>query len=286
MKTVKLITLIIIATTIQFCSEETTIDEEPIAVQTTATEVSQKQPVSVAILDDRSGSRSEFGIPPFDSNMLMPFLDYIRESGGSLMMGIISTNSELIQPVYLRLPLHSPELPQMPTEPVRSDFNSDFSYRDAIVKYRQQLDQYNEKIAIIETEKIRMQEQKRTRIEDFVERVDTLTSKTFDHKVTDILNAINYTIPFHNTAIDGSRRITIILSDGIHNRQNSHLQEHNMDGIEYYLVPGSVGLDQEWVERTGTTLIPDFETLLQIIGIGHTVSDHQYEAGRHQDVEQ
>lgn len=227
-----------------------------------------KPPLSVAILDDQSGSRRDFGIPPIETSMLTPFLDYIKEYGGQISVGIIEANSEKVQPVFLRIPPSILENPQKPIEPIRGDYRSDFTFRDAMRDYRKKVEIYNQQLEAVEVEKQKIKSRNKTLVEHFIERFEELMSQNFNWRRTDIDNAINKTLPFHKHAPEGSRKITILISDGIHNRRDSSLDDPRINEIEYLLVPGSVGLeDQQWLKATQAIFVPDYQIMLDVLGI-------------------
>lgn len=266
-----LITLIVVSTVLSCNKSDSNINEEfEQALQDVVTDTPEEPPLSLAILDDRSGTRFEYGIPPLTKQMLQPYLNYIKEWGGSLMVGIIASNSEKIYPVFLRVPPVKLDVPKKPETPERRDYNSDFSFSDAMDEYRIRLKGYNEQIGKFEQRREKIKARNDTLVSQFLKRFEALMNSNFESNKTDIHNAINKSVLFHDDAIEDSRKITILLSDGIHNQWDSKLTNPKKDEIEYYLVPGSEKANQQWIKETGAEMVSDYHILVQkILGLNY-----------------
>lgn len=214
-------------------------------------------PISVAFLDDYSGSREEFGIPLLTVNDLQPAIDYIVTNGGSVLFGIIAANSDYTTQQFT---IDSKLIPVKPQEPNQSDFSNSFSYynakneyeKNALKKYSSDSSAYQQKVI--------------SKVEKFKTDVNKLMEQNHNGGSTDIGGAIMRTINFHRTAIANSKHYTILVSDGI-DWVKTPVIEHSNLNVLYFLSYGSNKAQGNWMEVCKPVITPDLETALSQIGI-------------------
>lgn len=223
-------------------------------------EVQQKKvlhPKSIAFLDDQSGSREQVGIPPLQIEDLEPAIRYVIGHGGAVLVGVISANSDY---TTVQFRIDPARVPEKPSKPKKSDFTNKFSFYQAVNKYKEQvLPDYRKDSAAYVQQVIRKAEKFK------VDAEELLTTKR-NSSNTDIVNAINRSLYFHQTAPEGAKHYTVLISDGIATTKGQ-LTNPNQLPVEYYCAYGSSQAKGHWIDTCNPVMTPDLVTALEMINL-------------------
>lgn len=206
-------------------------------------------PISIAFLNDVSGSRSDFNIPEFKVTDIEPAINYVVEHGGAVMFGKISANSDQTTVQFFVDPSKKPEKPYKPRE---SQYSDRFSYQNAVNIYEDEI------LPEYEANRNKYNSEIQEKAEDFKKQVQALIDRKIDPHETDIGDGINRSINFHNLAPSDAKLVTVLISDGIDTQKNTTNCRENSN-IELYLAYGSTNPTGGWVEKCKPIITPDLK---------------------------
>ena len=225
-------------------------------VKTETIPATKKPAMSIAILEDFSGSRAEYKIPELTIKDLQPAIDYVIQNGGAVMYGVIEANSDYTTH-QLRIDISSK--PVKPKKPRKKDFSNSYSYYNALNKYKNIVLETYKKDSADYVNRIR------TKVQKFKSEVANEMTQKHNSGNTDIGSAILRSIIFHNTS-NTNHHYTLLISDGI-DYVKTPVKDCNTTNIKYYLCYGSNKAQGPWKEKCKPVVTPDLETAYDLINI-------------------